>query len=93
VANGLAPWEPPRETAIGALGFYVSNANPQHYEPTNITFGIMPALTSRSGGPAPKNKGDRKLAYAGRALAALDDWVAGRSPSPARPDSVPASTR
>jgi methylenetetrahydrofolate--tRNA-(uracil-5-)-methyltransferase len=93
VANGLAPSEPPRETAIGALGFYVSNANPQHYEPTNITFGIMPALTSRSGGPAPKNKGDRKLAYAGRALAALDDWVAGRSPSPARPDSVPASTR
>ena len=93
VARGLVPSEPPRETAIGALGFYVSNANPQHYEPTNITFGIMPALTSRSGGRAPKNKGDRKLAYAERALAALDDWVAGRSPSPARPDSVPASIR
>jgi methylenetetrahydrofolate--tRNA-(uracil-5-)-methyltransferase len=93
VARGLVPSEPPRETAIGALGFYVSNANPQHYEPTNITFGILPALTSRSGGRVPKNKGDRKLAYAERALAALDDWVAGRSPSPARPDSVPASTR
>jgi methylenetetrahydrofolate--tRNA-(uracil-5-)-methyltransferase len=93
VARGLAPSEPPRETAIGALGFYVSNANPQHYEPTNITFGIMPALTSRSGGRVPKNKGDRKLAYAERALGALDDWVAGRSASPAPPDSVPASTR
>ena len=93
VAIGRAPSEPPRETAIGALGFYVSNANPQHYEPTNITFGILPALTSRSGGRAPKNKGDRKLAYADRALTALDDWIAGRSPSPARPDSVPASTR
>ncbi len=93
VARGLVPSEPPRETAIGALGFYVSNANPQHYEPTNITFGIMPALTSRSGGRVPKNKGDRKLAYAERALAALDDWVAGRSPSPARSDSVPASIR
>jgi methylenetetrahydrofolate--tRNA-(uracil-5-)-methyltransferase len=93
VARGLVPSEPPRETAIGALGFYVSNANPQHYEPTNITFGILPALTSRSGGRVPKNKGDRKLAYAERALAALDDWVAGRSPSPARPDSVPASIR
>ena len=93
VATGRAPSEPPRETAIGALGFYVSNANPQHYEPTNITFGIMPALTSRSGGRAPKNKGDRKLAYADRALTALDDWIAGRSPSPVRPDSVPASTR
>jgi len=93
VARGLPPSEPPRETAIGALGFYVSNANPQHYEPTNITFGIMPPLTSRSGGRVPKNKGDRKLAYAERALAALDEWVAGRSSSPARPDSVPASTR
>ena len=93
VARGLAPSEPPRETAIGALGFYVSNANPQHYEPTNITFGIMPALTSRTGARVPKNKGDRKLAYAERALAALDGWVAGRSSSPARPDSVPASTR
>jgi methylenetetrahydrofolate--tRNA-(uracil-5-)-methyltransferase len=91
VARGLAASEPPRETAIGALGFYVSNANPRHYEPTNITFGIMPALTSRSGGRVPKKKGDRKLAYAERALAALDDWIAGRSLSPARIDSVPAS--
>jgi methylenetetrahydrofolate--tRNA-(uracil-5-)-methyltransferase len=93
VAAGGAPSEPPRETAIGALGFYVSNANPHHYEPTNITFGIMPALTSRTGARVPKNKGDRKLAYAERALAALDGWIAGRSPSPAQTDSVPASTR
>jgi len=93
VATGRAPSEPPRETAIGALGFYVSNANPQHYEPTNITFGIMPALTSRTGARVPKNKGDRKLAYAERALAALDGWIGGPSPSAAHTDSVPASTR
>jgi methylenetetrahydrofolate--tRNA-(uracil-5-)-methyltransferase len=93
VATGRAPSEPPRETAIGALGFYVSNANPQHYEPTNITFGILPALTSRTGARVPKNKGDRKLAYAERALAALDGWSVGQSPLPPHPDSVPASTR
>jgi methylenetetrahydrofolate--tRNA-(uracil-5-)-methyltransferase len=93
VATGRAPSEPPRETAIGALGFYVSNANPQHYEPTNITFGIMPALTSRTGARVPKNKGDRKLAYAERALAALDGWIGGQSPSSAHIVSVPASTR
>ena len=93
VARGLAPSEPPRETAIGALGFYVANANPRHYEPTNITFGIMPALTSRPGARVPKKKGDRKLAYAERALAALDDWIAGRPTSPAYTDSVQASTR
>ena len=93
VATGRAPSEPPRETAIGALGFYVSNANPHHYEPTNITFGIMPALTSRTGARVPKNKGDRKLAYAERALAALDGWSVGQSPLPPHTDSVPASTR
>ena len=35
---------PPRTTAIGALAFYVSHANPRHYQPTNITFGIMAPL-------------------------------------------------
>jgi methylenetetrahydrofolate--tRNA-(uracil-5-)-methyltransferase len=92
VARGEAPSAPPRETAIGALGFYVSHANPRHYEPTNITFGIMPALASRPGARVPKSKGDRKLAYATRALAALDEWTAGRSPSATPADSVTVVT-
>ena len=90
VARGRAPSAPPRETAIGALGFYVSHANPRHYDPTNITFGIMPALTSRPGARVPKSKGDRKLAYAGRALAALDGWIAGGSESPSSAGPVSA---
>src|SRR4029453_83410 len=32
---------PPKSTAIGALGHYVSHADPRHYDPTNITFGII----------------------------------------------------
>jgi methylenetetrahydrofolate--tRNA-(uracil-5-)-methyltransferase len=43
----------PRTTAIGALSYYVSHAEPSHYQPTNITFGIMlplsPDLGARSG--------------------------------------------
>ena len=35
---------PPRTTAIGALAYYVSHADPAHYEPSNITFGIMEPL-------------------------------------------------
>jgi methylenetetrahydrofolate--tRNA-(uracil-5-)-methyltransferase len=72
---GREPSAPPRETAIGALGFYVANANPKHYEPSNITFGIMPPPVSPSGGRVPKKKADRKTLYAERALAALDDWI------------------
>jgi methylenetetrahydrofolate--tRNA-(uracil-5-)-methyltransferase len=62
---------------MGALAFYVANANPQHYQPSNITFGIMPPLISGSGRHAPKKKKmDRKLAYSERALAALESWIA-----------------
>lgn len=66
---GLEPSAPPRTTAIGALGYYVSHADPAHYDPSNITFGIMPALE-----PAPKAKHDRQLALSDRALRDLDAW-------------------
>ena len=42
---------PPRTTAIGALAYYVSHADPKHYQPTNITFGIIPPLDARTGRP------------------------------------------
>jgi methylenetetrahydrofolate--tRNA-(uracil-5-)-methyltransferase len=66
---------PPRETAIGSLGYYVSHADARHYQPTNITFGIMPPVTVASGRRL--KKADRKLAYAGRALEALAGWMLG----------------
>src|SRR5688572_4603710 len=71
LALGLVPLAPPRTTAIGALAHYVSHADPAHYNPTNITFGIMPALES-----APKSRHDRNLALSHRALADLDRWMA-----------------
>src|SRR5262249_41815785 len=39
---------PPRTTAIGALGFYVSHATPGNYQPTNITFGIIEPIDDRA---------------------------------------------
>ena len=71
LALGLEPTAPPRTTAIGALGYYVSHADPKHYDPSNITFGIMPPLD-----PAPKAKKDRQLAMSDRALRDLDAWRA-----------------
>ena len=71
LALGLEPMAPPRTTAIGALGYYVSHADPKHYDPSNITFGIMPPLD-----PAPKGKKDRQLALSDRALRDLDAWRA-----------------
>jgi methylenetetrahydrofolate--tRNA-(uracil-5-)-methyltransferase len=72
LSRGLAPAAPPRETAVGALGYYVSHADGRHYDPTNITFGILPPLEA-----PPRNRQERALAQSARALAALDDWKAG----------------
>jgi methylenetetrahydrofolate--tRNA-(uracil-5-)-methyltransferase len=65
---------PPRTTAIGALGFYVSHADPRNYQPANITFGIIPPLAAE-GGRVPRKKADRNAALSARALADLDVWT------------------
>jgi methylenetetrahydrofolate--tRNA-(uracil-5-)-methyltransferase len=70
LARGEEPRVPPRTTAIGALAYYVSHANPAHYQPTNITFGIMPPLEARV------KRDERKTAVSARALADLDTWIA-----------------
>ena len=72
-ARAGQPRVPPRTTAIGALAYYVSHANPRHYQPTNITFGIMPA--DRRPAPADAENARSKLAHRTRACA-LDDWIA-----------------
>jgi methylenetetrahydrofolate--tRNA-(uracil-5-)-methyltransferase len=70
VARGEAPRAFPRTTAIGALAYYVSHADPDNYQPTNITFGIMTPPDS-----GVKRKQDRKAAVSERALRALADWM------------------
>jgi methylenetetrahydrofolate--tRNA-(uracil-5-)-methyltransferase len=71
MAKGEPVSSPPRTTAIGALSYYVSHANPAHYEPSNITFGIIQALESRV-----KSKKARNEALSERALADLAAWKA-----------------
>jgi methylenetetrahydrofolate--tRNA-(uracil-5-)-methyltransferase len=75
---GEAPSSPPRTTASGALAYYVSHAEAKHYQPSNITFGIMAPPDE---GPGRLKRGaDRKQALAARALADLDAWLADRGP-------------
>jgi methylenetetrahydrofolate--tRNA-(uracil-5-)-methyltransferase len=67
---------PPRTTAIGALAYYVSHADPRNYQPTNITHGIMQPLDN-----PPRDKMKRKMMIAERALADLEVWTAGLQPA------------
>lgn len=52
---GKAPIDFPQETAIGALGLYISNQSVVAFQPMNINFGIMPPLDHRVKGKRNKN--------------------------------------
>ncbi|HXG54682.1 MAG TPA: methylenetetrahydrofolate--tRNA-(uracil(54)-C(5))-methyltransferase (FADH(2)-oxidizing) TrmFO [Vicinamibacterales bacterium] len=80
-AQGREPTAAPRTTAIGALAYYVSHANPKHYQPSNITFGIIPPLVREEGGPrVPKKKAERNERLSTRALAHLQAWMESGTP-------------
>jgi len=53
--QGKAPLDFPQETAIGALGLYISNTSVGSFQPMNINFGIMPQLGYRVKGKRNKN--------------------------------------
>jgi methylenetetrahydrofolate--tRNA-(uracil-5-)-methyltransferase len=73
LVRGECSSAPPRTTAIGALSYYASHADPRHYEPSNITFGIIPPLDR-----APRGRIERKLAISRRALGELARWISER---------------
>ena len=53
--RGLAPLDLPQETALGALGLYISDASVTQFQPMNVNFGIMPPLDRRIKGKREKN--------------------------------------
>ncbi len=65
--QGKEPVEFPKETAIGALGHYVSDPSIVNFQPMNVNYGILSPLGYRVKGKANKN-----LAIANRALEILE---------------------
>jgi len=66
-ARGAEPPAFPTETALGALGRYISESDPHAYQPTNIAFGLLPELDEKV-----RDKARRRRALAERALARLE---------------------
>ena len=64
---GLPPVDFPRETAIGALGLYVSNDTVGAFQPMNINFGIIPPL-----GYKVKGKRNKNAELSARSLSIID---------------------
>ncbi|HUE90139.1 MAG TPA: methylenetetrahydrofolate--tRNA-(uracil(54)-C(5))-methyltransferase (FADH(2)-oxidizing) TrmFO, partial [Vicinamibacterales bacterium] len=73
LALARPPSAPPRTTAIGALAYYASHAEPTAYQPSNITHGIMAPLDN-----PPRDKARKKALIAERALRDLDIWMTAR---------------
>ena len=61
----------PKETAIGALGQYVSDESIENFQPMNINFSIIAPLEKRI-----RKKAEKNLAIAARSLDVIDALVA-----------------
>jgi methylenetetrahydrofolate--tRNA-(uracil-5-)-methyltransferase len=70
LARGEETLAPPRTTALGSLCHYISNAEASNYQPTNVSFGILPPLD-----PPVANKKARKKAFVERALRDIDEFA------------------
>ena len=57
----------PKETAIGALGLYISDERIENFQPMNINFSIISPLEQRI-----RKKAEKNLAIANRSLAIID---------------------
>ena len=66
--RGMAPVDFPQETAIGALGLYVSNGSIGNFQPMNVNFGIIPPLDHRV-----KGKRNKNAELSARSLAIIEE--------------------
>ena len=57
----------PKETAIGALGLYISDSAIENFQPMNVNFSIIAPLEQRI-----RKKAEKNLAIANRALEEID---------------------
>ena len=58
----------PKETAIGALGLYISDERIENFQPMNVNFSIISPLEQRI-----RKKAEKNLAIANRSLAVIDE--------------------
>jgi methylenetetrahydrofolate--tRNA-(uracil-5-)-methyltransferase len=59
----------PHETALGSMARYVTEANPENFQPMNINFGLFPELGKRV-----RTKLERAEKHAERALKAISEF-------------------
>lgn len=76
LAQGLPVRSWPRVTAHGSLAAYISGANPDKYQPANITFDLLPALPPEESARFGRDKKARRARQCALALDALEEFLA-----------------
>ncbi len=67
---------PPRTTALGSLVHYVTHASPQHYQPANMAFDLLPPVEDLPRQVA-RDRRARREKQCERALEDLQAWLEG----------------
>jgi len=75
VARGEEPVAVPRGTALGSLMNYITQADPKHFQPANITFDLLLPLEEETRRKV-RDKKERHRIVCERALMAFDGWWA-----------------
>ena len=66
----------PRATALGSLIYYITHADPRHFQPANITFDLLEPLEEEVRKKV-RDKKERHRIQCDRALGAFEEWRTG----------------
>jgi methylenetetrahydrofolate--tRNA-(uracil-5-)-methyltransferase len=70
LALGKEPVVPPQTTALGSMAHYITTADPNHFQPMNVNFGLFAPLNEKI-----RSKKERAEKYAERALRDIDEFA------------------
>jgi methylenetetrahydrofolate--tRNA-(uracil-5-)-methyltransferase len=70
LVSGGMPLPPPRPTALGSLVHYITHADPDDFQPANITFDLLPPLATKI-----RDRQRRHEAQCALALSELEAWL------------------
>jgi methylenetetrahydrofolate--tRNA-(uracil-5-)-methyltransferase len=73
LARGEEPIPAPRASALGSLVYYITHADPRHFQPANVTFDLLKPLEEDLRKKV-RDKKERHRLVCERSLAAFDAW-------------------
>jgi len=79
-AVGKEPVVPPRATACGSLLHYICHAPPEHFQPANISFGLLPEPPEEI--RKTRDRKQRRQAQVEEALHTIDAWIGAHGDGP-----------